>query len=60
MRVIMYAAGEGREKTSLVPNYSMLETYGCGYARNRYILGHGHVLEVWILISSGSDIIIKI
>ena len=24
------------------------------------VLGHGHVLEVWILISSGSDIIIQI
>ena len=24
------------------------------------VLGHGHVFEVWILISSGSDIIIQI
>ena len=29
-------------------------------ARRRSVLGHGHVFEVWILISSGSDIIIQI
>ena len=30
------------------------------YPHNLKVLGHGHVFEVWILISSGSDIIIQI
>ena len=30
------------------------------HSRILKVLGHGHVFEVWILISSGSDIIIQI
>ena len=34
--------------------------FSCKHFSKLKVLGHGHVFEVWILISSGSDIIIQI